>query len=105
MEIPNHHVRLDHSILQAAEVSPEHAICVPMIGNSMTHKIQSGSTLAIDTSLTHIVDGEIYALERKAEARHADWTHIERRLMAMRARGMRKCAQELKDELNKVRRG
>ena len=63
MEIPNHHVRLDHSILQAAEVSPEHAICVPMIGNSMTHKIQSGSTLAIDTSLTHIVDGEIYALE------------------------------------------
>ena len=64
MEIPNHHVRLDHSILQAAEVSPEHAICVPMIGNSMTHKIQSGSTLAIDTSLTHIVDGEIYALEQ-----------------------------------------
>ncbi len=48
---------------------------------------------------------EIYALERKAEARHADWTHIERRLMAMQARGMRKCAQELKDELNKVRRG
>lgn len=64
MEIPDGHIRLDNAILRAAAVSPEHAICVPMIGNSMAQKIQSGSTLAIDSSLTHIVDGEIYALEQ-----------------------------------------
>ncbi|NMY75628.1 MULTISPECIES: XRE family transcriptional regulator [Pseudomonas] len=64
MEIPDGHIRLDNAILRAAAVSPEHAICVPMIGNSMAQKIQSGSTLAVDSSLTHIVDGEIYALEQ-----------------------------------------
>lgn len=48
---------------------------------------------------------EIYSLERQAEAKHADWTNVERRLMTMQARGMRLCVIELKDELNKVRRG
>jgi len=48
---------------------------------------------------------EIYSLARTAEAKHTDWTNIERRLMTMQARGMRACMQELKDELNKVRRG
>ena len=64
VEIPGKRVRLDCSILHAADVSAENAICVPMIGHSMSHKIQSGSTIAIDRSLTHIVDGEIYALEQ-----------------------------------------
>ncbi|MBN8885919.1 MAG: hypothetical protein J0I77_09385 [Rudaea sp.] len=48
---------------------------------------------------------EAYALERQAEAKHADWTVIERRLMDMRARTIRVCAQELRDEAGKVRRG
>ena len=56
-------------------------------------------------SLAEKWEREIYSLERQAEAKHADWTNIERRLMAMQARGMRLCVQELKDELNKVRRG
>ena len=48
---------------------------------------------------------EIYSLERQPEAKNADWTSMEQRLMKMQARGMRLCATELKDELNKVRRG
>lgn len=47
---------------------------------------------------------EIYSLEREAEAKHRDWTNIERRLMAMQARGMRACWKELRDELNRIRR-
>lgn len=62
-QIPNSHVRLTSEILLARDVSSEHAICASMIGNSMAHKIQSGSTVAIDRSLTHVTDGEIYALE------------------------------------------
>ena len=62
-EIPASQVRLTYEILLAMDVSSEHAICAPMIGNSMAHRIQSGSTVAIDRSLTHIIDGEIYALE------------------------------------------
>ena len=63
-EIPDCRVRLNYPILRAMDVSPAQAICAPMIGNSMAHRIQSGSTVAIDRSLTQIVDGEIYALEQ-----------------------------------------
>lgn len=49
-------------------------------------------------------DREIYDLERAAEAKHRDYTDLERRLMKMQARGMRACLQELRDELNRVRR-
>jgi phage repressor protein C with HTH and peptisase S24 domain len=62
--IPDGRVRLSNSVLQAMDVSPEQAICAPMIGNSMAQRIQGGSTVAIDCSLTQIVDGEIYALEQ-----------------------------------------
>ena len=62
-EIPGCSVQLSSSILSAVNVSPDQAMCAPMIGNSMAHKIKEGSTVAIDRSLTQIVDGEIYALE------------------------------------------
>ena len=64
VQIPDYRVRLTNSILQAMDVSPDQAICAPMIGNSMAQRIQDGSTVAIDRSLTQIVDGEIYALEQ-----------------------------------------
>ncbi|MEC4169717.1 S24 family peptidase [Pseudomonas sp. MS-1(2024)] len=64
MHIPGCTVRLSCSVLEAMDVSPDHALCVAMIGNHMAHKIQDGSTVAIDRSLTHIVDGELYALEQ-----------------------------------------
>lgn len=34
-----------------------------MAGNSMAEKIQADSIIGIDRGLTHIVDGEMYALE------------------------------------------
>ena len=64
MKIPDCTVRLSCSTLQGLGVSPDQVICAPMIGNSMAHRIQDGSTVAIDRSLTQIVDGEIYALEQ-----------------------------------------
>ena len=56
-------IRLSAAILQAMDVGHDQAICAPMLGNSMAPRIEDGSTLAIDSSLTHIVDGEIYAIE------------------------------------------
>ena len=64
VQIPDCTVRLSCSILQALDVNPEQAICAPMIGNSMAHRIEDGSTVAIDRGLTQIVDGEIYAFEQ-----------------------------------------
>lgn len=62
-QIPDYQVRLSSTIFQAMDVSPDQAICAPLTGNSMAPRIEDGSTLAIDCSLTQIVDGEIYALE------------------------------------------
>ena len=64
VHIPDRTVRLTCSVLEAMDVSPDQAMCISMIGNDMSHKIQDGSTVAVDRSLTHIVDGEIYALEQ-----------------------------------------
>jgi phage repressor protein C with HTH and peptisase S24 domain len=63
IEVPGIRVRLPRSHLESLEVDPAQAICAPMTGNSMAEKIEDGSTLAIDRSLTQVVDGVIYALE------------------------------------------
>ena len=63
IEVPGVSVRLPRSHLESLEVDPAQAICAPMTGNSMAEKIEDGSTLAIDRSLTQVVDGAIYALE------------------------------------------
>ncbi len=63
VKIPGEAVRLPRRYLERLEVEPSRAICVPMVGDSMSEKIQDGSTLAVDCSLTHIIDGQIYALK------------------------------------------
>ena len=63
-QIPEQRIRLTSAILHTMDVSPDQALCAPMIGNSMVPRIEAGSTVAIDSSLTQIVDGEIYALEQ-----------------------------------------
>lgn len=63
IEVPGIRVRLPRSHLESLDVEPAQAICAPMTGNSMAEKIEGGSTLAIDRSLTQVVDGVIYALE------------------------------------------
>jgi phage repressor protein C with HTH and peptisase S24 domain len=62
-EAPGRKVRLPRWALQTMSVDPESAVCAPMIGNSMAEKIQDGSIIGIDRGLTHIIDGEMYALE------------------------------------------
>src|SRR5471032_2501593 len=60
---PEHSIRLPRSHLESLEIKPADAICIHMIGNSMSERIEDGSTLAIDRGLTQIIDGEIYAIE------------------------------------------
>jgi hypothetical protein len=48
---------------------------------------------------------ESHGLNREAELKSADWTNTERRLLDMHARIKRVCADELRQELAKVRRG
>ncbi|WP_397451201.1 helix-turn-helix transcriptional regulator [Pseudomonas sp. NA-150] len=62
-EVVGRTLRLPLWTLQAVGVEPSDAVCAPMIGNSMAEKIQDGSVIGIDRGLTHITDGEIYALE------------------------------------------
>ncbi|WP_260958164.1 LexA family transcriptional regulator [Pseudomonas citri] len=63
IEIPELAIRLPRSHLDTLEIDPSDAICTTMVGDSMAERIEDGSTLAIDRGLTHIVDGQIYALE------------------------------------------
>ncbi|MGV8919728.1 MAG: LexA family transcriptional regulator [Pseudomonas sp.] len=62
-EIVGRTLRLPLWTLHAVGVDPDNAVCAPMIGSSMAEKIQDGSVIGIDRGLTHITDGEIYALE------------------------------------------
>lgn len=62
-EIPNHKIRLSRRVLDAMDVELHNAICIAMVGSSMADKIQDGSLLGVDRGKTHIIDGEIYALE------------------------------------------
>ncbi|CAB1404726.1 Transcriptional regulator [Pseudomonas fluorescens] len=60
---PDLSIRLLRAHLDQLEVRPDDAICAHMIGNSMADRIEDGSIVAIDRSLTQVVDGEIYAIE------------------------------------------
>ena len=60
---PGQFIRLPRSDLESLEINDADAICVRMVGNSMTERIEDGSLVAIDCGLTQIVDGEIYAIE------------------------------------------
>ena len=62
-EAPNHRVKLARRILEAMDVELQNALCVAMYGNSMADKIQDGSLIGVDRGRTHVIDGEIYALE------------------------------------------
>ena len=60
---PSESIRLPRSDLDSLEINHADAICARMVGNSMAEKIEDGSIVAIDRSLTQVVDGEIYAIE------------------------------------------
>ena len=48
---------------------------------------------------------EAFGLERLADLRDADYTAVDRKLMHMHARIKRACAQELRLESRRLRRG
>lgn len=69
VEVPDEFVRLPRHYLENLEVDTAQAICVTMVGDSMSEKIEDGSILAIDRELTWIIDGEIYAIEHNGMLR------------------------------------
>ncbi|WP_449430047.1 LexA family transcriptional regulator [Pseudomonas putida] len=60
--VEGNHLRLPGSALQALGVAAENAICVAMPAANMLPLIPVDTTLAIDRSLSHVIEGETYAL-------------------------------------------
>lgn len=60
--IADHYLRLPARALDTLGVDPRQALCLSMPSSNMSPLLPRGSTLAIDCSLTHIVEGECYAL-------------------------------------------
>ncbi|CAG8868346.1 HTH-type transcriptional regulator PrtR [Pseudomonas fluorescens] len=60
--VPGGNLRLPLRAFEALGVAPSDAVCLSMPAHNMTPTLPHGSTLAIDRSLTRIVEGETYAL-------------------------------------------
>ncbi|WP_213875473.1 LexA family transcriptional regulator [Pseudomonas sp. dw_358] len=63
----NTHLRLPRIALASAGVSAEHSCALLMPDHSMLDRLHPGSALTIDRSLTHIVDGQPYAMMFQGE--------------------------------------
>jgi phage repressor protein C with HTH and peptisase S24 domain len=62
-ESSGHQIRFAISTLRECGVQPENAVAAHVTGTSMEPRISEGSTIGIDTGMTSIVDGEIYAID------------------------------------------
>lgn len=60
--IADRHLRLPACSLERLGVDPARAFCLSMPDTNMAPLLSQGATLAIDRSLTRIVEGELYAL-------------------------------------------
>jgi len=60
-------LRFSKSTLKRQGVSIDHAACVRVSGNSMEPVIPDGATVGVDAAFTHIVDGEMYAIDWAGE--------------------------------------
>ncbi|MBF8747719.1 LexA family transcriptional regulator [Pseudomonas putida] len=60
--VPGNYLPLPAQALQTLGISSEAAICVAMPGSNMAPLIPSGAIVAIDRSLTQVIEGETYAL-------------------------------------------
>ncbi|MEL4388280.1 helix-turn-helix transcriptional regulator [Shewanella xiamenensis] len=56
-------LRFAKSTLKKCNVTPEHAACVSVAGNSMLPVLRNGATVGVDTSKKNIIDGEMYAID------------------------------------------
>ncbi|TBW37529.1 helix-turn-helix transcriptional regulator [Azotobacter chroococcum] len=62
-EVAGRKLRFSRATMRAAGVNPAQAVCATVSGNSMEPLIMNGATIGLDRGTTHVVDGEIYALE------------------------------------------
>lgn len=62
-EVAGRKLRFSYATMRAAGVIPSQAVCATVSGNSMEPLIMNGATIGLDRGTTHIIDGEIYALE------------------------------------------
>ncbi len=62
-------LRFGKYTLKNQGVDPEAARCVCVSGNSMEPVLRNGSTVAIDTSNTRVVDGDMYAISHGGQLR------------------------------------
>ena len=60
--LPGHCQAIPRRAMDALQVPLQAAICMSMPANNMAPLLPRGSLLAIDRSVTHVVDGECYAL-------------------------------------------
>lgn len=69
IEVPGHHMPLPAQALHTLGISSESAICMAMPASNMAPLIPCGALVAIDRSLTQVVDGETYALSHNGVLR------------------------------------
>lgn len=62
-------LRFGKYTLKNQGVDPEAARCVCVSGNSMEPVLRNGSTVAIDTSSTRVVDGDMYGISHGGQLR------------------------------------
>lgn len=62
-------LRFGKYTLRRQNVQVEHAVCVPINGNSMEPVLRSGATVGVDRSKTQVIDGDLYALNHSGQLR------------------------------------
>lgn len=68
-ESSNRKLRFGKVSLRNQGVDPGSARCVTVSGNSMDPVLRNGTTVAIDTSKTRVVDGDMYAIDHDGQLR------------------------------------
>lgn len=68
-ESSNRKLRFGRISLRNKGVDPAGARCVTVAGNSMEPVLRNGSTVAIDTTSTRVVDGDMYAINHAGQLR------------------------------------
>lgn len=62
-------LRFGKYTLRRHNVQVEHAVCVPIYGNSMEPVLRSGATVGVDRSKTSVTDGDLYAINHAGQLR------------------------------------
>jgi len=62
-------IHLAKSILEKQSIAIEHAVGAYISGNSMEPVLPNGTTIAVDTSRTLIIDGDLFAIDHQGDLR------------------------------------